>query len=269
VNCRAYNIAWALTACVVLAITVAGQQVSMSPIAVRSSFLIEKIREIKALNPKFTPGQLSDTANQVLEKSGVSFGFYFDAATCEKIRKVKREQKDPNTPLTLGAKLKSVDADGASLSLPAPILTTAQCGDCYVEMPVLEITANDFVTVVGGHNIKFHLPSNFFVNEARLLDPADSSKVKRSWRIPFRGIPLGVTFDENVLYLGFNEPDLDQLSLAVFGEGVFQIATREEAEAGGKGAISEANPADPSVNVVRFDRWKNKYLVAYKPPCLP
>jgi len=67
-------------------------------------------------------------------------------------------------------------------------------------------------------------------------------------------VPIGVTFDDKVLYLGNNELDLYQLSLAVIGEGVFQVAAREKAEAGGKGSITAANPADPTVNFVRFDR---------------
>ncbi|MBK8467188.1 MAG: hypothetical protein IPL32_15325 [Chloracidobacterium sp.] len=225
---------------------------------------------LKTANPKLTSQEFAEAANRLLEKNGIGFVISFDAATCEKIKNLKDQQKDPNVPIKLGATLKSVDAEGASLVLPEPHITAAECGGCYIELPILEITDKAFVTVVEGRNIKFQLPSNFYSNEAVLLDSKDKTTIKRKWRIPFRSIPIGVSYDENVLYLGFDDSELSQLSLSVFGEGVLQITTREEAENGGKGKIIEApsSSATTSPNqVIRFDRWKNIYLVSIKKPC--
>ena len=93
--------------------------------------------------------------------------------------------------------------------------------------------------------------------------------IKRKWRLPFRTIPVGVSSDENVLYLGFDEPELAGLSLMIYSEGVFQFATRAEAELGGKGTPESPTPggAAPQVKYIRFNRWGSTYIVRYPPPC--
>jgi hypothetical protein len=174
---------------------------------------------------------------------------------------MKAAQKDPSMPMRISGKLNSVDADGASLALPEPHFASKACGDCFIKLPVLEITDKTFVTIISGRNIKFHLPPNFYANEVRLVDTADASKTKQKWRIPFRSTPIGISFDENVLYLGFDEPELNDLSLLVFGEGVFQIGTRAEAEDGGKGK------SDPVSQTLKFDRWQKTFVVTYTPKC--
>lgn len=245
-------------------------QYKTDPFAVRRSAIVEQIKSIKAARPNITAADLAAEANLLLEKSGIGFSISFDPATCEKLRKIKEQQKDPGAPLKLGATLKSVDADRAPLALPEPSFTSVECGGCYIELPVLQITEKDFVTVVSGRNIKFHLPGNFYVNEAVLIDDKDRSIIKKRWRIPYRSVPIGVTHDENVLYLGFEEPELSQLSLMVFGEGVFQIGTREEAEFGGKGKLIESpvtNAAAAGDQTIKFERWKNTYSVSFKAPC--
>ena len=76
---------------------------------------------------------------------------------------------------------------------------------------MLQMADTDFITVIAGRNIRFHLPSNFYTSEARLVEPNEHSKMKRKWRIPFRGTPIGVSHDENVIYLAFFEPELADL----------------------------------------------------------
>lgn len=244
------------------------QKVVMSAFPVTRSDFTNKLKQIKAGNPKATPEELVTSANELIDKEGIPFAISFDAATCERLRKVKEQLKDPNAPLKLGATLKSVDADGAALSLPEPRFATKECGDCFVELPILQVTDQDFVTKVLGQNIKFHLPANFFTNYAYLLN-ADGIAIKRRWRIPFGSAPIGVSHDENVLYLGFAEPELSDLSLAVFGEGVFQIASRAEAEEGGKGALlkEKHDINNNKFSQIKFDRWSKSYLIAYRDPC--
>ena len=243
-----------------------GQKVEIDPLSVKSSTFVEQLKVLKNSNPKQSPEDLAKAANLLLDKTGISFVMSFDTKTCERLRTAKAAQKDPSLPLKLNGKLSSVDAEGASLAFPEPHFASIGCGDCFVELPVLEITDKTFVTVINGRNIKFHLPSNFLVNEVRLMDAKDNSLIKTKWRIPFRSSPIGVSYDENVLYLGFDEPELAELSLMVFGEGVFQVGTRSEAEEGGKGK-SESLPADAGYGIVKFDRWQRSYVVTYKPQC--
>lgn len=246
----------------------AGQLVDMMPFGVKESALIDQIKLLRSSNPKVTEAELAKAANDLLAKHGVAYKIYFDAATCQKIRAVKQSQKDPRAPVKLGVSLQSAGAEKAALALPQPILTTPECGDCYVELPVLEMTASDFVTLIQGHNIKFAIPQNFEVNKIYLLDNNDPKKTIRTWRVPFRALPIGVTEDQNVIYLGFEHPELAALSLAVFESGVFEITTRTEAEEGGAGKPDKTTrPADAARQIVRFDRWKNTYLLSYKPAC--
>lgn len=245
-----------------------GQQVKMSALPVTRSEFVDKLKKLKAGNSKATPDELIAAANELVDKDGIPFAISFDAATCEKLRKAKEQLKDPNGPLTLGATLKSVDADGAALSLPEPKFAAKECGDCYVELPLLSVTDSDFITKVLGQNIRFHLPSNFFTNEVLLLSD-DGKTLKRRWRVPFSSTPIGVSYDENVIYLGFPEPELSDIAIAVFGEGVFQIAPRAEAEASGKPSpLSESVPAGQNkLAVAKFQQWEKAFLIAYKPPC--
>lgn len=252
-------------ALIVCAGAVSAQQYKMAPLAVKKSPFIEEAKALARANPKLTPSQLADAANAILDKQGIGFGIYFDSGSCDKIKKVKEQQKDPSQSLILGATLKSVDADGASLALPEPIFAPGTCG-CFIELPLLQITDRDFITILSGRNIRFHMPSNFSTSEVKLIEANDQAKVKRKWQIPFRGQPIGVSHDENVLYLAFSEPELSDLSLAVFGEGVFQIATRTEAEEGGKGKLVDA-AASATESILQFDRWGNSYLVRFPSPC--
>lgn len=240
-----------------------GQQFKAGRFTVEGSRFVTLVKDLRASNPKITPAALAEAANSILDKTGMPYAVSFDAATCERLGKIKAAQKDPNAPLALGATLKSVDAEGASLSLPEPVFAPGDCG-CYVELPLLQVTDKDFIAIVSGRNIKFHLPSNLNTYEAVLLDGKDRMTVKRRWRIPFRGLPIGVSHDENVLYLGFEDPALGDLSLAVFVEGVFQVATRAEAEEGGKGKLLEPHGLD---RLVKFDRWGNTYLVKFRDAC--
>ena len=252
-----------IAAVMMVATLSSAQQVKMAALPIKSSTLIDQIKAFKAADPKITPEDLAKAANDLLDKNGINFIFYFDSATCQKIRQLKASQKDPSKPIQISGVLRSVDADGASMQLPEPKLVSTECGDCYVELPVLEVTDQYFVTIVKGRNIKFHLPSNFGVNHARLVDPSNR-RTKKKWLIPARYTPIGVSYDENVVYLGLGVPELAELSLLVFGEGVFQFGTRSDAENGGAGKVE---PASSNNATIRFDRWERSYFVDYSPNC--
>jgi hypothetical protein len=245
------------------------QDFKATPFSLANSKLLEQIRAARAADPKMTNEQLADAANALLQKAGLSFQVFFDATTCEKLKKARDAQKDPSAPLKLGTKLQSLGADTVSLSLDAPNFVNPACGGCYVSLNVLEITDSDLVSIIQGQNIKFARPQNFLVNEAVLLDAKERNVIKRRWRLPFRTMPIGISSDENVLYLGFDEPELAGLSLLIYSEGVFQFGTRAEAELGGKGSLEPASPSSEAqqLKYIKFDRWGSTYIVRYAPPC--
>jgi len=242
-------------------------QFKADPLKMGQSTFVEQLKSLRAANPKMTPAELVIAANELLDKNGVNFAISFDSATCDRIKKVKSEQKDPNAPLKIGATLKSVDAEGASLSLPEPRFPSSADCNCYVELPLLQMTDVDFITIISGRNIGFHMPTNFSTFEALLLDAKDGKTIKRKWRIPFRWVPVGVSFDENVLYLAFPDPQLSDLSFLVFGEGAFQVGTRAEADAGGLGKIIKVAAGPTDDLRMQFDRWQKSMIVSYKKPC--
>jgi hypothetical protein len=93
------------------------------------------------------------------------------------LEKAYAERKPGQPPPKLSATLSSVAGEKAPIIIPEPAAVAGECTKCYVTLPVLEITGTDFITIVQGQNIKFHLPGNFIVNEAVLVDPKDATKV--------------------------------------------------------------------------------------------
>ena len=247
-------------------LTLPAQTVRMNGYPVQSSTFIEQVKALKTANPKLTPDEWAKAADDLLAKNGINAVISFDLATCDKIKQVRDARKDPSSPIKLNATLKSVEAESASLILPAPQCASDDCGACFVEVPVLQITEKDFVAVVLGQNIKFVLPGNFFVNSVSLADPKNAGGVKKRWLIPFRATPIGITFSENAIFLAFNDPELSDLSLLVFDDGTLQIDTRKAAEDGGFGKMLESSGGSKGKQI-KFDRWKNSYLLDYQSPC--
>ena len=239
----------------------------MAALPVRPSTLIEDIRALKTANPKLELQKFVDEANKLLDKQGMNFSLFLDAATCAKIREAKSKQKDPNAPVMLGGTLKSVDGDRARLSLPEAQITTEECGGCYLNIPLLQITSTSFITVLLGRNIGFELPGNVASGRVGLVDEKGTGAARKLWAIPRRMRPIGVSHDENVVYLAFPEPDLQDLSLAVFTEGTFQIATRAEAEEGGKGEVHLSSSSPAAMRIMKFSRWGKIYYIGYWEPC--
>ena len=264
---RSMKTSIAVSVCVIIVCCIAAsaQQFKSAPLPVQRSPFTDQLKALRAANPKMPLADFVASANALLDKHGIGFAVSLDAATCERVKKVKEQLKDPSATVTLGATLKSVDADGASLTLPAPTFPSGDCG-CYIELPMLQITENDFITVIAGRNIRFHRPAAFSSAEAVLLDAKDKTTIRRKWRVPFGSTPIGVSHDGNVLYLSFADPELIDLSLLVFGEGVFQIGTRAEAEDGGKGKLLET-VATGGHRFINFERWGNSYLVRFAEPC--
>ncbi len=248
------------------AIPVAAQQAKIAPLPVQPSKFIDELRALKAGNPKMSPADLVIEGNKLLDKQGMNFSISLDQATCTKIRDIKQKQTDPNAPVRLSGALKSVEGERANLALPDARVASDECGGCYMEIPLLQITRTDFITILRGINVRFEFPANFSTVRVTMPDEKDPRLIKRSWSIPERLVPIGVSHDENVLYLAFKEPDLGELSLAVFTEGTFELATRAEAEDGGKGQqFPSASPAPG--RQVRFIRWGKTFIVSYLEPC--
>jgi len=249
-----------------LSSSVLGQLVKMSAFPVERSSLIEQVKALKTSDPRLSAADWAKAADAILQRDGVNASISFDAATCENIKKVRDSRKDPKTPIRLNATLKSVDAEKAALVLPEPEFAADDCGGCFIELPVLQLTATDFITRVRDRNIKFELPTNFIIDQIQLMDAKNPTSMKKIFRVPFRATPIGITYEESAVYLGFQEPELHDLALMVFDEGTFEIVTRKDAEEGGAGTILDASKGSDTKQI-RFDRWRSSYLLSFKSAC--
>ncbi len=201
--------------------SVFAQKVDIKPFTIDKSDLIGDLKQLKIANPKMLVEDFVKVANSLLEKKGINFIVGFDSITCLKIDQVKKSQKDQSLPLNLRTTLKSSVGETASLALPEANFIKNECFSCFVILPFLEVTQNEFVTIVQGNNLKFNLPANFLLNEISLVDEKDFLIVKNKWKIPFKTVPISISDDDDFIYLGFNEPELADLSLVAFSTGSF------------------------------------------------
>lgn len=249
---------------------VIAQKVDIKPFAVGQTMTIDDLKKIKAANPKIAAEDFVAAANALLGKKGLNFIFAFDAATCQKIEQAKKARKDPNAPLNLRTALKSVLGESASLALPEPGFDKSECVPCYVALPVLDLTEKDFVTVVEGFNIKFILPANFIASEAALVDGKDLRTVKTKWKLPFRTTPLSVSDEGNILYVGFTDNELSDLTLMIYSDGAFQFAARKNIDAAKKGVLLKDFPKDannPNLAFIRFENGEISQTIRFSTRC--
>jgi hypothetical protein len=243
------------------------QRFDLSPLSVDSSPLIIALKRLKTENPRINADELAAAANSELDKVGLPFTFYLDQTTCDKLEKAFASRKSSEPAPVLRANLNSVGGDKASLILPSPDQRSGGTCRCSVTIPALQVTPTEFVTMIGGRNIKFYMPQGLVTDEVALLDATNQS-VKRKWVMPFRTEPISVLYDENAVYLGFREPELSDLSLLVFDEGTFQIATRKEAEGIAKRVeFDPGKSVDPGFAFVQFQNREKRQLLRYPKSC--
>lgn len=246
------------------------QQVKMNPFAVKSSGLFDELKAYKIANPKISPEDFMKAANSLLEAKGLNFTIAFDSATCQKIEKAKNNRKNPDAPLNLRTAIKSISGEAASLALPEPIFGQAECFSCYIYLPILQITDSDFVTIIDNKNVGFFLPANFAFNEVKLVDE-DLVTVKRKWRIPTKLKPISISDDGKLLYLEFSEPELNDLVLLSFSEGVYQFDLRKNLDSRINSEILKIVPKNaetPNFSFIKFTKegkWQTLKFPTYCP----
>lgn len=245
------------------------QQARINPFAVQSSGLVGELKSFKIANPQVSAEDFMKTANTLLETKGLNFAIAFDAATCQKIKQAKNNLKDPNTPLNLRTAIKSISGEAASLALPEPLFGEAECFTCYIYLPILQIADGNFVTIIDNKNVGFSLPANFTFNEVTLLGE-DSLTVKRKWRIPTRLKPVSVSDDGKLLYLEFFEPELRDLVLLAFSEGVYQFDLRKNLDAEVKSETLESVPKNADTanfSLIKFTREGKSQTIKFPTYC--
>ncbi len=247
-----------------------GQGAKINPFQIKPSSILEDVKTAKANNPTQTVEDLVKLANESLQLNGFNYVFGFDTATCQKIEQVKSNQKDKSAPLNLRGTFNSVDGEKANLILPEANFTKTQCLPCYMQIPVFEVTANDFVTSVMQRNIKFYFPANFVVHEMQSVDNKDLTTVVKRWKVPFRTNPLSISDDGNVIYLGFDETELNDLVLMVFSEGVLMFGAKKDLNSAKKVTMLKDFPTDannPNLRFINFADENVSHTIKFNVAC--
>ncbi|HRH42272.1 MAG TPA: hypothetical protein PKY82_11655 [Pyrinomonadaceae bacterium] len=247
-----------------------GQQVTINPFQVKTSPILEQLKTAKANNQNQSIEDLVKTANELLQTQGFNFVFGFDAATCQKIEQVKANQKDKSVPLNLRGAFTSVTGEKANLILPEAKFEKTECLACFMQIPVFEITPNDFVTSVMNQNVKLNFPQNFTVQEIQSVDNKDLKTVLKRWKIPFLTTPISISDDGNVIYLGLNEPELNDLVLMVFSEGVLQFGAKKDINSDKKAKQLKEFPEEtnnPNLRFINFADENVSYTIRFSFPC--
>jgi hypothetical protein len=249
-------------------ILVNAQKVDLKPFSIKPSNLISELKTLKMSNPKISSEDFVKAANLIFDKQGIEFVIGLDANTCKKIDDIKKAQKDKNTPLNLRATLKSPLGEQASLALPEANFTKSECFSCFITLPFVEATTNEFVTIVEGINLKFFLPTNFLLNEISLVDEKNTAIVKKKWKIPFRTAPISISDDGDMIFLGFEEPELADLVLISYYNGSYQIYGKKDVDSAKKGVIPKdivANEANFSY--LQFATPSSNQLIKFPTKC--
>jgi hypothetical protein len=218
-----------------------GQKVTIKPFAVYSSTLLEELKTLKSSNPKLSTTELVKNANALLQKRGLNYSFALDASVCKKVEDLKKNQKTPNSPITLNAKLNSFEGDTTNITLP-PVRFGKDAGKCFSLLPLLEVTQNDFVTIIEDRTVKFYKPEIFNFNEVTLVDNKTYKTNVRNWKVPFCTTPLSVSEDGKMLFLNLPADELGEIVLIAYDEGTFQFYPKKDIDLSEKGILPENLP---------------------------
>lgn len=251
-------------------VNIFSQQVKLDSLSIQPSTVLEDLKNLKTANPKISAAELAAAGNEMLDKKGLNFAFAFDAATCEKIKAVKAKQKDPNAPIKLNAQLKSVEAETANVVLPPAYFESDACGRCLTTIPLLEATKQDFITIIKDRNIKFYTPPNFIADEVFLLDNKAPNGTIRSWKVPFRSEPIGLSSDDKILYIDLPGNELKEIALLIFEEGVFQFYDKKDLDLTEKPVQPKTPPkniTDLNAAFVSFGAGDKTRILQYKKDC--
>jgi hypothetical protein len=253
-----------LTLVGMLAAATSYSQFTVSPFEAKRSELVSQIKALKVTEPGIKPDDLARRSNELLTKTGLGFTINVEPQACAQIKTLMDAQRAAKKTGHLVLKLPSIGGDAAPIVLPDPQFPSSSCKTCSIELPLLELTESNFVMLLMGQNIKFAKPA-WMIPASVELEQNVSAATPLRWNVPLAGEPIGITEDETVIYLALPDPDLMDLAVAVFREGVFEITTREEAT--GKSKRIELPPLPDGRMRAEFDRGKQRSVVIYRQPC--
>ncbi len=237
----------------------------------KSSNLIEAVKQRKSHGPALSPAGLARYANELLARGG----FDYDFDVCELFPPEALPQPGglrPDgtwTPITLEHRL--TRADGRDLTFK--LVTDdrgGMCTECFLTLAALRVTQGE-MTVVAADGVTHRLkrPAAFELDEAHLVG-SDLKTVLRTWQMPYQTNPAGVSPDGKSIYLDFYESSgLGELVLELSDDGRPRFRVRREVVSAEGEWIEEHPPdtLDDSPSFMRFRAGGRTHVIRFSGPC--
>lgn len=233
-------------------------------LVVTPSNVLSGVAQRKQQQPAIIASELAQYANELVEKRGFDYNFDVCRAVQQRFRtKAPTWTVRNNLSLSDGRKL------SVEFEVENPAEPEALCGECYTQIPSVQVTKHELLLVADGKQYRFRRPATFILDQAELVD-ASMKKVLRTWQLPYQTVPIGISADGEKLYLHIYQYELDDLVLELSESG--KVAFRARAEIGlrDEGEWIENLPTHAAKTRLGFRRYQagnKKYIIRFDPPC--
>lgn len=235
-----------------------------APLIPPANILNEVKNKIKN-QPNLSPRELAAYANTLLAEKG--FDYEFDV--CEIIGLERLQGTNLPSTLTYSHAMTQLGGPNITLSFIIQNLGAGACGECFSQIPMLQVTQQEMVVVSKGKRYRLKRPADFSLDEATLVDET-LKKVLQTWQLPYQTVPEGISADGTKLYLTLYGEQLNSLVLELSADGTAQFKARSDVNLQDGGEIIENAPKDPGNAYQVFTRFNvrgKKYIIKYSAPC--
>ena len=242
---------------------VAAQQ-NQAPIIRPSNILDAASNKVKN-QPNISARELAAYANKLLAEKG--FDYEFDV--CEIIGLARLRRIALPSTITYSYAMTQVVGGKITLTFTSRNPGAGACGECFSQIPILQITQQEMVVVSEGKRYRLRRPADFGLDEAALVDET-MKKVLRTWQLPYQTVPEGISADGTKIYLALYPEQLNSIVLELSEDGKAQFKARSDVNLQGGGENIENHPKEPGNDYLMFMRFNvggKKYIIKYSAPC--
>lgn len=243
---------------------VAVAQQNQAPI-IRPSNILDAVTNQVKNQPNIPPRELAAYANKLLAEKG--FDYEFDVCEIIGIEQLRRTPL-PST-ITYSYTMTQLVGGKIPLRFTSRNPGAGACGECFSQIPILQITQQEMLIVSEGKRYRLKRPADFGLDEAALVDET-MKKVLRTWQLPYQTVPEGISADGKKLYLALYAEQLNSIVLELSEDGKAQFKARSDVNLQSGGETIENHPKDPGnayLTFMRFNVGGKKYIIKFSAPC--
>ena len=222
-------------------------------------------------NPDSKSEKFAEYANSLVESKGINYSFALDHKICDLVDgEFAKKTNAGLNELFLRGSFALEKGNATILKFRILRKNRGPCGRCLVKLPLAVATNQYFMLILKGQMINFRNPKGFEIDQVDLLDKNDSSKIKHSWRVPFRSKPIGISWEGTILYVEIKDKNLNQLALEVFSNGVIRFVAKNTLDLKETGATVQYKGNDnleKKLSYLSFGKGKERQTIRYSAPC--